>query len=137
MFEEILEKVKNEAGELKEKTLEEYSDVAWKTASYVSSNKSSFVVEYTDGTYAVANCYPFLGLLSEAGEVAGKIKKKLMTGSNVNPEDLMKELGDVLWYVNACAREIGVSLEDIAQYNTYKLHKRKKEGKLVGDGDER
>ena len=48
-----------------------------------------------------------------------------------------KELGDVLWHVAALADSFGLSLEDIARTNIQKLAKRKNEGKLKGDGDNR
>lgn len=52
-------------------------------------------------------------------------------------ELLIKEVGDVLWYLAAAARELGISLDEIAQKNIAKLAKRKAEGKLGGSGDNR
>ena len=47
--------------------------------------------------------YPALGLVNEAGEVAGKIKKVFRDkGGEINAETreaLKAELGDVLWYL--------------------------------------
>lgn len=52
-------------------------------------------------------------------------------------EALKKELGDVLWYVSACATELGLSLNEIAQANAEKLRRRQAEGKLKGSGSDR
>ena len=80
--------------------------------------------------------YPTLGLSSEAGEVADKIKKWIRDG-DTNKEDLAKELGDVLWYVAILAEDLGFTLSDVALMNLEKLDSRKKRGKLRGSGDNR
>jgi NTP pyrophosphatase (non-canonical NTP hydrolase) len=36
----------------------------------------------------------------------------------------MDELGDVLWYISACADELGITLTEIAEYNVDKLARR-------------
>ena len=43
-------------------------------------------------------------------------------------DDLIDELGDVLWYVAETAAGLGIKLEDIAQHNVEKLKKRYPEG---------
>ena len=90
---------------------------------------------------ASAVTYPILGLVNEAGEVAGKYKKIFRDDNGVvteaHREDLKKELGDVLWYVAALARDLGVNLEDVAQGNLDKLASRAARGTLQGSGDNR
>lgn len=85
--------------------------------------------------------YPTLGLASEAGEVAGKIKKVFRDKGGVfNEEEREKiaaELGDVLWYVAQVATELGLDLEVIARQNLEKLLSRKARGQIKGDGDAR
>ena len=85
--------------------------------------------------------YPTLGLVNEAGEVAGKIKKVFrdMDGqiNNETREALKAELGDVLWYLAQVATELDLSLDDIAESNITKLHDRLERGKIKGDGDNR
>ena len=85
--------------------------------------------------------YPALGLASEAGEVAGKIKKVIRDHKDVNfaalPHDVMPELGDCLWYIAALGYNLGLTLEEIAQYNIEKLRGRKERGTLGGSGDVR
>lgn len=72
--------------------------------------------------------YPTLGLTGEAGEVANVVKKiQRDFGGQMNDEirDRLKdELGDVLWYISACADELGLTLDEIAEYNVGKLAKR-------------
>ncbi len=72
--------------------------------------------------------YPTLGLAGEAGEVANIVKKiQRDFGGETTDEiraKLKDELGDVLWYISACADELGLSLEEIAQFNVEKLAKR-------------
>ena len=85
--------------------------------------------------------YPALGLSSEAGEVAGKIKKVLRDHGGdfaQAPTDAIKdELGDVLWYVAVLAADLGLSLDQIAGDNLAKLQSRLARGHLGGAGDER
>ena len=72
--------------------------------------------------------YPTLGLTGEAGEVANIVKKiQRDHGGIINEEirgKLKDELGDVLWYISACADELGLTLDQIAEYNVEKLAKR-------------
>ena len=85
--------------------------------------------------------YPTLGLVNEAGEVAGKIKKvfrdKEGQVSTETREALKAELGDVLWYIAQVATELDLSLDEIAEYNIAKLYDRLERGKIRGDGDDR
>jgi NTP pyrophosphatase (non-canonical NTP hydrolase) len=85
--------------------------------------------------------YTALGLASEAGEVAGKVKKAIRDeGGVISPERrdaLAHEIGDVLWYCARLAAEIGYDLNDIGTMNLSKLNARKTQGLLGGDGDTR
>ena len=82
-----------------------------------------------------------LGLVGEAGEAADKVKKIIRDkGGYASEEDkaeIIKELGDVMWYVANVARYMGVSLSDVAEGNIEKLASRKKRNKLHGEGDNR
>ena len=78
-----------------------------------------------------------LGLVGEAGEVAEKIKKVIRDQSRFTQEDILKELGDVLFYTAALANFYGGTLQRVAEMNMEKLDKRQREGKLQGSGDNR
>jgi NTP pyrophosphatase (non-canonical NTP hydrolase) len=85
--------------------------------------------------------YPTLGLVNEAGEVAGKIKKVFRDKdgqiSDETREALKAELGDVLWYIAQVTTELGLTLDEVAEYNIAKLYDRLERGKIKGDGDNR
>ena len=78
-----------------------------------------------------------LGLVGEAGEVAEKVKKVIRDKGNLNQAELVKELGDVLFYVAALANHIDSDLETVAVNKLAKLHDRKKRNKMQGSGDNR
>ena len=77
-----------------------------------------------------------LGLVGEAGEVAEKIKK-YFRDEDYSKEDIVKELGDVLFYVTALTNHIGSDLETVMRSNITKLQDRKKRNKIQGSGDNR
>ena len=104
-----------------------YQDAAESTAIYPDKG---------DNLY-----YPALGLAGEAGEVCEKIKKIMRDQKGFitqeNEDELVKELGDVLWYVANIASEINRNMSEIAEVNLQKLEDRKNRGKLQGSGDNR
>ncbi len=85
--------------------------------------------------------YPTLGLVNEAGEVAGKIKKIFRDkGGMIGEADrqaLKGELGDVLWYLAQICTELDLSLGDVAEANIEKLSSRLERGVIGGEGDKR
>jgi len=82
-----------------------------------------------------------LGLVGEAGEVADKYKKIIRDhDGQISPQqrdDLIKELGDVLWYVATLARYLDVSLDEVARRNVTKLSDRQQRHLIQGEGDNR
>jgi NTP pyrophosphatase (non-canonical NTP hydrolase) len=85
--------------------------------------------------YAIV--YPALGMIGEAGEVSEKVKKWLRGERPLDQEDLIKEVGDVLWYCAALADDLGYTLDVVASTNVEKLLSRKDRGVLQGTGDNR
>ena len=69
-----------------------------------------------------------LGLVEEAGEVAGIFKRIYRNferdRSHITKEHLIEELGDVLWYLTALCDSYGITLEDIYEKNVKKLEDR-------------
>ena len=108
------------------KTFAEYESIIAETAIYPDVGTGS----------PMALAYTALGLTGEAGEFSEKVKKWIRDGKIDKPLSA-KELGDVLWYLAASARELGYSLQDIAEINMVKLLSRKERGTLQGSGDER
>lgn len=98
--------------------------------------------------------YMSLGLVSEVGELAGKVAKAvrkeeitlfgndLYCGKHISEDGgaelhkgLIGELGDVLWFVSGICNVLGLPLEDVAEANLAKLAERKKNGTIIGNGD--
>lgn len=103
--------------------LNDYQKAALATAVYPRNGKTELT-------------YTALGLASEAGEYAGKIKK-LLRDAEFSREAAMAELGDVLWYVAAAADALGFDLRDVADANITKLADRKSRNAIRGSGDYR
>jgi NTP pyrophosphatase (non-canonical NTP hydrolase) len=104
--------------------MNEYQEQAIKSAVYPKQ----------EGIY-----YTTLGLVGEAGEVAEKVKKMIRDDKTLSEckDDLIHELGDVLWYLANLGNEIGVSLEEISLRNIVKLEGRMKRNTIHGNGDNR
>lgn len=69
-----------------------------------------------------------LGLAGETGQCADLVKKCYFQDGRDIREDLMDELGDVLWYVAEAVTAMGWTLEEVAQHNVDKLRRRYPEG---------
>lgn len=123
-------------------TFNDYQKLAETTAIYPSDYRGA---------------YPALGLVEEAGEVAGKVKKMLRDKPYLHtylilrteplPEHyvefqqlkdaIKKELGDVLWYIAATCTDFGLNMDEVAAANYEKLKDRQERGVLSGSGDNR
>ncbi len=108
------------------KNFDEYQELATKTAIYGAGDRI---------------IYPALGLVNEAGEVAGKVKKVLRDNHGEFTEyaraEIAKEVGDVLWYCAALLRDLDIALSDVAAQNIQKLLDRQARGVIQGSGDNR
>jgi NTP pyrophosphatase (non-canonical NTP hydrolase) len=109
-------------------TFNDYQRAALRTAVYPTLRMQ--------GVY-----YTALGLVNEAGEVAGKVKKMMRddqsTLTSDRREQILAEIGDVLWYCAALAHELGAQLDHVAEANLNKLAGRAERGTIRGDGDVR
>lgn len=85
--------------------------------------------------------YPILGLTSEAGEVADKYKKIIRDkNGQMSDEDrteILREVGDVLWYLSAICTDINMPLHQAALMNIQKLNSRLSRDVIKGSGDHR
>lgn len=133
-------------------TFDEYAERARSTAMYPLVGRNMV--------------YPALKMAGEAGELADKIGKhwrntyapEAACGAlesiraqeeaacwGLNPKSLtpeqriaiLKELSDVLWYVNSLAIELGSTLDGIAVINLDKVLDRRARGVVCGEGDDR
>ena len=111
-----------------------YQEKAHDTASYPSGTigKEAHAVDYI---------YPVFGLAEEAGEVAGKFAKAVRDNEGVIDEErkreIVKELGDILWFVAECCTVLRVDMDTVAELNIKKLADRKARGVIHGSGDNR
>lgn len=71
-----------------------------------------------------ALCHAVCGLTEEAGEVAGLLKREVFRENEVPRERWVEELGDVLWYLIAVAKEQCITLDEIFMYNQTKCSER-------------
>ena len=81
-----------------------------------------------------------MGLCGESGEAIDIVKKHLAQGHELDREHLIKELGDVAWYLAETATALDVTLEEVLSQNIEKLTKRYPQGfeveKSVGRQEE-
>lgn len=69
-----------------------------------------------------------MGLCGESGEAIDIVKKWLMQGHDLDKDHLIKELGDIAWYLAEAATALDIPLDVILQGNLDKLHKRYPDG---------
>ena len=102
---------------------------------------STLTNNYDHGDITAQMMGQVLGLAGESGEVLEKFKKLLRDKSGIisdeDKTEIIKELGDILWYVNAVSHLLGYELEEVAQANIDKLASRRERGQIHGNGDNR
>jgi NTP pyrophosphatase (non-canonical NTP hydrolase)/DNA-binding XRE family transcriptional regulator len=69
-----------------------------------------------------------MGMCGEAGEAIDIVKKHLAQGHELDRDKLIKELGDVAWYLAETAYALDVPLEEVLQRNIDKLMARYPQG---------
>ena len=69
-----------------------------------------------------------MGLCVESGEAIDIVKKHLAQGHPLDRDKLVKELGDIAWYLAETATALDVMLEEVLEGNIEKLRKRYPEG---------
>ena len=70
-----------------------------------------------------------------------KVKKMFRDDNGImtekRKEEIMMELGDILWYISQVCTDLGIELEDVPSHNLAKLQSRMARNVLNGDGDNR
>lgn len=69
-----------------------------------------------------------MGLCGEAGEAIDLVKKHLHQGHALDREGLLKELGDIAWYLAETAYALDADLESVLKGNIDKLRRRYPQG---------
>ena len=69
-----------------------------------------------------------MGLCGESGEAIDIVKKHLHQGHELDREKLIKELGDIAWYLAETVAALDVPLEEVLERNIEKLRSRYPEG---------
>lgn len=127
-------------------TLDNYQYIATKSAIYPGQGSPLGLI------------YAALKLNGEAGELAEHIGKAIRDDNYIpygiddddnryadldkrlkreREELIIKEVGDVLWYLSAICSELNTTLSEAAAINLIKLKDRSERNKLQGSGDER
>lgn len=96
-------------------TINEYQQLAMRTLNSELSKKDVLI----NGV---------MGLCGEAGEAIDIVKKHLAQGHALDRDALIKELGDVAWYLAETAYALDVPLEAVLQGNIDKLKVRYPQG---------
>ena len=72
-----------------------------------------------------------VGISAEGGEFTEIVKKIAFQGKQLNPESrihMVKELGDVMWYITQACLALDVDIEHILKQNMIKLAARYPDG---------
>lgn len=101
-------------------TINEYQELAMTTLNKDLSKKEVLI----NGV---------MGLCGESGEAIDLVKKWLAQGHELDEEKLIKEIGDVAWYIAEIATALGVKLEEVLAANIDKLKKRYPDGFKYSD----
>ena len=101
-------------------TINEYQQLAMTTLNKDLDNKDVLI----NGV---------MGLCGESGEAIDLVKKWLAQGHELDKDKLIKEIGDVAWYIAEIATALGVTLEEVLEKNIEKLKKRYPDGFSYAD----
>jgi NTP pyrophosphatase (non-canonical NTP hydrolase) len=112
-------------------TFKTYQDAAGVTDVGTSAQKS----------IGIGWLYYVLGVAGETGELVEKVKKLFRDSQGIVTEkfrqQIIKEMGDILWYMARLCSWFNISLEEVARENCIKLNSRLERNKIHGEGDNR
>lgn len=117
--------------------INEYQKLAHTFADY----NEPFLIDKEDNVNSTGFVYPAMGLAEESGEVLGKFAKIVRDDNGVISQEkkteIIKELGDVCWFVAELSTYLNIPLEEVMKKNIEKLTSRRKRGVIHGSGDNR
>ena len=99
------------------------------------SKKSLRTIPTLHGDLAIANAS--MGLCGEAGELVDHLKKHVFHKSPLDTQHVLKEVGDVMFYLNWIVVMFGLSWDDILSANFAKLMARYPNGFNEDDANNR
>lgn len=91
--------------------INEYQQLAMKTTNTDLSPQQQLIIAS-------------MGLCGESGELIDHIKKHIGHNHPLDKEYLVKEMGDIAWYLALMAETLDVSLETVLRKNIEKLEAR-------------
>lgn len=92
-----------------------------KECAVTESRKSEI---YLDGACQTRFLHAVLGLTTETGELTDLLKKWLFYGRRFSVDQVVEELGDLLWYTGILMDELGITPEEVMAANIAKLRER-------------
>lgn len=133
-----------------ELTLNQYQTEATKTAiypgqgtpiglAYVALKMNGEAGEFAEHVGKAMRDDDFIPIVDE-GVPGNPYRNALLDDTQLTPERrllIIKEVGDVLWYLSAACNELGISLEEAAAANLAKLKSRSELNAIHGSGDNR
>lgn len=116
-----------------------------KFVSSTTSSESKGLGEFIDRIVTLNTNVPLLltasvGLASESGEFSEIVKKVIFQGKELNDDvrfHMLRELGDICWYLANAANALNVDLEEIVKMNVEKLEARYPNGFEVARSENR
>jgi len=119
----------------------EYKEILEQVSLYPTGQGTVRSDEKEDIEIFLEEAYLVPALMGEAGEVASIYAKLIRDNKGrIDDEDIekvIKELGDVLFFVSRLASLYGYNLSDVAAINALKLLTRLEKGCIQGSGDSR
>jgi NTP pyrophosphatase (non-canonical NTP hydrolase) len=112
---------------------------------YTTSRESKGISEFIDRIVTIDANVPLLltasvGLASESGEFSEIVKKVIFQGKELNVDvryHMLRELGDICWYLANAANALNADLEEIVKMNVAKLESRYPNGFEVSRSENR
>lgn len=76
------------------------------------------------GTQKLNLIHAAMGVASDGGELVDAIKKHAIYGKDLDVENVVEEIGDVLWFLVLMCDTLGLTLGECMRLNIEKLKKR-------------